>query len=284
QGRWASLDAAGRVEALRALEAARSAAVVAQCRAWLQEKELPIRSGVVRVLASCATDPELRPQAEAAMGQYLRDRLDWRARREKEEFEAVVRDFGRKLPPDDVMAAGRGWQDPYDARRRTLPPEILEEREHLRAVVAAIEDVRAASLRPLLLRLFREHHDPEVLVAVVACFKAWQEWSALPDMADLARIQSEGRRIGGRDVIGAEAYDTLRLKWDVHKDRLWWSRPEYVPRLLNPILDAASATSGAALRSCRELDAWLLAHEADLKARGVKLDDDFKARAASTQD
>jgi hypothetical protein len=102
-------------------------------------------------------------------------------------------------------------------------------------------------------------------------------------MADLLRIQQEGRTTGGGDVIGRERFAELRLKWDVHKDRLWWSRPEYVPRIRRPVYAAAKAITGAQVSSARELDAWLLENGAALAKHGVKLSANFRARARGTQ-
>ena len=106
---------------------------------------------------------------------------------------------------------------------------------------------------------------------------------ALPAVADLARIQRYGRDVGGSHVIGEREWRTLRLKWDVHKDRLWWSRPEYMPRVVAPACAAATKITGAEITEVAELDGWLLTHPTELAEHGVKLTDAFKKRAAITQ-
>jgi len=280
---WPSLDAAGRAKGVEALEPYRTPAILAQCKVWIGDKEPAVRAAVVRIVAVYCSDTKLRPPAIGILVAYLDGLLDLRQRREAEEFAAVLKEFGRKIPPDNQMAAGADWEDPYDPKRRPLPPEIVAERAHLRAILAALLEVRAKELRPALMRLFREHHDPEVLASAIACLAAWRMWEALPEIADLARVQSQGRAVGGGDVIGREKYETMRLKWDVHKDRLWWSRPEYLPRLSRALVEAGGAIAGTTLESVRELDAWLLSHEAELAAHGVKLTAEFRARARSTQ-
>jgi hypothetical protein len=281
--RWKGLDREGRLIGLMRLQVHRSDVVLVQCNRWLKEKDVLVRGRLVRVMATCATDPKLRPKAEKMIGTYVVRHLKGRAQKEKREFEEVCRKHGRKAPPDTAMAAGRDWKDPYDFRRRTPPTEIVEERAHMREVIAAIEECRAPGLKPLLGRILHEHHDPEVLVATVKAFATLKEWRALPAMADLLRIQAYGRITGGGDVIGTEKFSTLRLKWDLHKDRLWWSRPEYVPRVKYPIYETASAITGTKLGTARELDAWILAHEELLRRHRVKLSDAFKRRAKRSQ-
>jgi hypothetical protein len=280
---WSGLDRPGKIDALLRLGMQPSAAVLKQCGAWLEDKDPLVRAQVVRLVAHCIAFQDLRPAGERMLAAYLKSHLALRARLEKAEFERVCREHGRAPPADDEMTAGRDWEDPYDEKRRPLPVEIKEERAHMREVIAAIEEARAPSLRPLLLRVFEEHHDPEVVVRTVRCFAAWNEWQALAPMADLWRIQRYGRELGGRDVIGRERYEDMRLRWDVHKDRLWWSRPEYVPRVSRPIAEAASAITGASLETCRELDAWLLSHGETLREHGVKLSKAFLRRARTSQ-
>lgn len=279
--RWNSLDPAARAKALDALLP--SPALLARCRAWIADGDAEVRLAVVRALLRCVPDPALRAKAAAAVAEYVERRLDLRAAREKKEFAEVLREHGRKIPPDSETAAGSDWQDPYDPDRRKPPVEFLAERAHMRGVLLAMKGADAKELRPPVLRLFREHHDPEVLRAALDCLGAWRAHEALLDIADLARVQKQGREVGGADVVGREAYETMRLKWDVHKDRLWWSRPEYAPRLSLPLLEAASAIVGAPLESIRDLDAWILANEAALAAKGVRVSAEFRARARSTQ-
>ncbi|MGQ0615179.1 MAG: HEAT repeat domain-containing protein [Planctomycetaceae bacterium] len=281
--RWRSLDAPGRIEALRSLEPMPSAALLRECKGWLADKEPAVRGAVAKAAAACAALPALREQARALLADYLGKHLDARARREREEFEAVCRKFGRAIPPDDEMAAGADWSDPYDPKRRALPEEIVAERGHMRAVLEAAGGAGGDELRAAVRRAFREHHDPEVVAAAATCLGRLRSWEALADLADLLRLQSYGREVGGADVIGREAYETMRLKWDVHKDRLWWSRPEYVPRAGQAIREAASAIVGRPIESCGAFDRWMLDHEAELTAHGVTLDAAFRRRAASTQ-
>ena len=193
------------------------------------------------------------------MSKWVVAHLSQRARKERDEFEAVCRKHGRKLPPDHEIAAGRDWTDPYDEDRRELPADIRAERALMRGVIAALEAARSDAHYAALVRIFGEHHDPEVLGRVVECFAKWKEWRALPLMADFVRIQQWGRGVGGSDVIGRKQWNEMRLKWDVHKDRLWWSRPEYAPRLIKPICAAASATTGAEVTSVvMDLDSRIL--------------------------
>ncbi|MHC4133474.1 MAG: hypothetical protein ACYS0K_00680 [Planctomycetota bacterium] len=281
--RWGGLDRAGKLDALLRLSAQPSRALLAQCRTWVKDPDPVVSGQVVRLVTRHHALAARRASVRAFLESHVKQHLAARARREKREFEAVCREHGRRIPPTSEMAAGADWTDPYDERRRTLPAEIKAERAHVREVVAALESTKAPELFPALARIFREHHDPEVLVRAVRAFQALKEWRALPAMADLARIQRFGREMGGAMVIGRTEYETRRLKWDLHKDRLWWSRPEYVPRTVEPICEAASAITGRKIATVVELDAWLLANQAVLKARSVTLSAAFKKRAQSTQ-
>jgi hypothetical protein len=281
--RWGGLARAGKLDALLRLCAQPSRAVLAQCRTWVQDPDPVVSAQVIRLVARHHALVACRASAGALLEAHVKRHLAARARREQREFEAVCRKHGRRIPPTSRMAAGPGWTDPYDEQRRALPTGIKAERAHVREVVAALESTKAPELFPALAQVFREHHDPEVLVRTVRAFGALKEWRALPAMADLARIQRLGREMGGAMVIGKTEYETLRLKWDLHKDRLWWSRPEYVPRTIEPICAAASAITGKKIATVVELDAWLLANQAALKARGVKLSAEFRKRAQSTQ-
>jgi len=281
--KWRTSSADRRIEELARLETLQTGALVRQCKTWLDDKNIRVRTAVVRVVARCATDSKLRAASEKIVSDYLTRHLGDRAKREKSEFAKICKKHGRKIPSDTEMAAGADWKDPYDEQRRQLPGTILAERIHMRELIAAVEQARMRGLRPLLVRVFATHHDPEVLVRLVKLFNAWGEWRALPAMADLARIQQFGRRVGGKDVVGAQLYEIQRLKWDVHKDRLWWSRPEFVPRVSRPITQAASTITGTEIRTARELDGWLLSHGSELKAKGVTLTGSFKARARATQ-
>lgn len=281
--RWGSLARAGKLDALLRLSAQPSRAVLVQCRTWGQDPDPVVVAQVVRLVARHYARKDCRAAARKFLEAHVQQHLAARARREQQEFEAVCREHGRQIPPTSRMTAGSGWTDPYDEGRRTLPTEIKAERAHVREVVAALEGTQAPELFPVLAKIFREHHDPEVLVRTIRAFQAGKEWRALPAMADLARIQRFGREMGGALVIGKTEYETLRLKWDLHKDRLWWSRPEYVPRTVAPICEAASTITGARIATVVELDAWLLANERLLKARGVRLTAGFRKRAQSTQ-
>jgi len=280
---WGDLDRAGKLDRLLRLSAQPSRAVLAQCRTWVKDPDPIVAGQVVRLVARHHTLAACRASARALLESHVERHLAARARHETREFEAVCREHGRRIPPTSKMAAGAGWTDPYDEQRRTLPAGIKAERAHVREVVAALERARAPELFPALAQIFRQHHDPEVLVRTVRAFQALKEWRALPAMADLARIQRFGREMGGAMVTGKTEYETRRLKWDLHKDRLWWSRPEYVPRIVEPVCEAASAITGARIATAVELDAWLLANQALLKARGVALGAAFKKRAQSTQ-
>ncbi|MEE8104645.1 MAG: hypothetical protein V3T86_03825 [Planctomycetota bacterium] len=280
--RWKKLTGDEKIEELGALDNVRSPDLIAYCKRWLADPNVRVRTALVQVLAHTAIDNELRERAEKVLALYLDKHLDWRADEEKREFNRVCKKYGRSIPPDSEMQAGPNWQDPWDEDKRTLPGMILAERKHMMGVLASIEEARCRSLRQQLQRLFREHHDPEVLVRVVKLFGAWKEYRLLPDMADLARIQAEGRMVGGTDA-GNKDYETQRLKWDVHKDRLWWSRPQYVTRVSYPIAEAASKTTGAEIRFARDLDAWILANESLLRKKGVPITSAFRRRAATTQ-
>ncbi len=280
---WRTHSADRRIEELARLETLQTGALVRQCKSWLDDKNIRVRTAVLRVVGRCATDSKLRVASEKIVSDYLTRHLGDRAKREKSEFSRICKKYGRKIPSDTEMAAGADWKDPYDEQRLRLPGAILAERVHMRALIAFVEQARMRALLPLLMRVFAKHHDPEVLVRLVKLFDAWREWRALPAMADLARIQQFGRQVGGKDVVGAKLYETRRLKWDVHKDRLWWSRPEFVPRVSRPITHAASTITGAEIRTARELDGWLLSHESELKTKRVTLTGSFKARARATQ-
>jgi hypothetical protein len=280
---WRTFSADRRIEELAKLETLQTGVLVRKCKTWLDDKNIRVRTAVVRVVARCATDSKLRVASEKIVSDYLTRHLGDRAKREKSEFAKTCKKYGRRIPSDTEMAAGADWKDPYDDQRGQLPGEILAERIHMRELIASVEQARMRALRPLLMRVFATHHDPEVLVRLVKLFDAWREWRALPAMADLARIQQFGRQVGGKDVVGAKLYETRRLKWDVHKDRLWWSRPEFVPRVSRPITQAASTITGAEIRTARELDGWLLSHESELKTKRVTLTGSFKARARATQ-
>ena len=280
---WSKLDRAGKLDGLLRLGAAPSRPGLAQCRTWLKDEDPVVRAHVVRLVAAHCAVQGCRVSAEGLIAEYVKGQLAARARRERKEFEQVCREHGRTAPPGDQIAAGKDWTDPYDEKRRRLPGDIKAERVHMREVIAAVEGVKSPELYPILRSVFDQHHDPEVVVRAVRAFQATREWRALPAMADLARIQRYGREMGGAMVIGKRKYETLRLKWDVHKDRLWWSRPEYVPRAIDPVCEAASAVTGARITTVTELDAWLLANEAALSKHGVKLSAAFKKRAAATQ-
>jgi len=273
---WGTLDRDGKIVLLMRLSALAPEApsLPDLCVAWLKDGDCIVRGHVARLLAACG------PKGEAPLVAYVTAHLKERARREQREFDEVCRAHGRKLPPPGEMKAGAKWKDPWDESVRTPPVEVREERAHMSEVVGALE---SAGGDAALERIFAEHHDPEVLLRVIACWRKRRTWTALPAMADLARIQQFGRAMGGGAVIGEELFTTLQLKWDVHKDRLWWSRPEYVPRASRPIAEAAGEITGGLIRNARELDGWLLANEARLAAHGVKLTPEFRARAAETQ-
>ena len=282
--RWPKLDRDAKVSGLMLLGDARSANLLRYCDRWLKDKDPVVRGHVLRVVAGQAADPQLARKAEQIIARYVSGQLARRQKREDREFKDLHRRLKKKIPPPDQMTAGPKWTDPYDEKRRKLPNEIREERLHMRLVVAAIRSARAPSLRRTLLQILDEHHDPEVVLAVVECFGAWKDFKALVAMADLLRIQQKGREMGGSDVIGEKRWDELRLKWDVYKDDLWWSRPEYVPRAIRPICKAASEITGANITSARSLDGWLLDHPALLKQRGVVLSTAFVRRAQTTQE
>lgn len=281
---WPDLGRDSKVRRLMRLGMRRSPDILAQCEVWLKrEKDPVVRGQVARVVAAQTSDDKLRSRAERVLAAYVKSQLAERQRREDGEFADIHGKHREAVPPGNVMKAGADWEDPYDERRRKLPTEIREERLHMREVIAGIESTRSKALRPALMAIFEQHHDPEVLVRVIQCFGAWRDWKALVPMADLCRIQQFGREIGGGDVIGTRRYEKMRLKWDVYKDLLWWSRPEYVPRIIRHVGEAASTVTGARIRSARELDTWLLANEAKLRKRGVVLSAAFKARARISQ-
>ena len=281
--RWPALKRDGKVSGLMLLGGRQSADLLRQCERWLKDKDPVVRGHVMRVVAGHVPDPQLRKKAEQVVETYVRKQLAARQKREDREFKAIHRKLKRKLPPADQMAAGSKWTDPYDEQRRKLPEEIKEERLHMKLVIAAIESARSPVLRKALLAIFNEHHDPEVLVRAVECFEAWKDYKALVPMADLLRIQQMGREMGGSHVIGEKRWNELRYKWDVYKDEIWWSRPEYVPRTIRPVCKAASAITGAQITSTRSLDGWMLDHEELLRQRGVTLSGAFVRRAETTQ-
>ena len=279
---WTKLDREAKVEGLRRLGAHPSGPVVAQAEKWLRDKDPLVRGQVVRLLAISSLDPKLHSRATRAVLGYVDAHLAWRARKEKKEYADVCREFGRKIPEGPATGQGSRYEDPYDEQRRPLPEEIREERRHTGDVIAALEAMVGAETLGALLRVFREHHDPEVLVRAVEAFGKRGDWRALPAMADLLRIQEQGRAMGGGAVIGEEKYRTLRLKWDLHKDRLFWSRPEYVLRVAAPIRTTASALLGVRITSAVQLDRWLLEHARELAEHDVRLTSAFRARAGSS--
>jgi hypothetical protein len=280
---WRKLAREGRVTTLRELRAHQSAALLRQCERWLGEDDPVVQAEVFRLVAGHAAASEHRDAVAKILAAHIKLHMDERARREDREFKEACRKHGRRIPPGDQMAAGRHWKDPYDESRRELPPEIRAERALVVAMIEAIETTELKALNASLMRIFVEHHDPDVLVRVVQAFGKLKEWRTLPAMADLARIQACGRMMGGADVIGKESYETARLKWDVHKDRLWWSRPEYVPRVSRPILKAAGAITGEYFENIAALDAWLLENEPKLRAFGVEVTPQFRKRAQESQ-
>ncbi len=280
---WPKFDRVKKLRTLMRLRIERSPKTLVQCESWLgKESDFVVCGHLLRVIASHISQSGTRTRAESAVSAYVRKHLAGRRRREAKEFSALHRKLRKKVPPDNVMTAGANWKDPYDVNRK-LPADILAERLHMREVIAAIEGSRSPGLRPSLRAIFREHHDPAVLVRVVEAFELWQDWAALTEMADLVRIQQHGRELGGGAVIGNKRYDTLKLKWDAYKDQLWWSRPEYVPRVTRPICKAASKITGVNLRSATEIDAWLLKHGDALRKHGVVLSRAFRERARVSQ-
>ena len=281
---WSKLDRAARIDGLMRLQSERTTKVVNQSRTWLKGEEDPlVRAQLVRLLVACSGEPELEARALKAVAEYVDVHLDWRQRQEDREFRAVCKKHGTKVPPGTEMGHGATYRDPYDESRRELPPEIRAERAHLLEVIAAIEPVVSAAMAGPLMRIFEEHHDPEVLVRVVKAFGERGEWRALPAMADLWRIQDQGRALGGGVVIGEKKYRDLRLKWDLHKERLWWSRPEYVVRVVTPIQEACEKITGSEFSIARELDGWLLDHPELLARHSVKLSGEFRARAEESR-
>jgi hypothetical protein len=263
-----------------------SAAVLAQCRTWLDDADPLVRGQVARLVSAHGTVPALRTQAIKALVDYVERHLAWRRKQEAREFDRVCREHGTELPPDGRIAAGADWRDPWDEYLRKIADEALAERAHMREVVGALEGFEGDPARSALLAIFAEHHDPEVVVRVIAALGARREWAALQPIADLARIQRYGRAVGGGAVIGAKQWRDLRLKWDLHKDRLWWSRPEYMPRILKPAFEAACAITGEPvieIGSVRALDKWLLDNTDRMKKEGAPLTRDFANRAAETQ-
>ena len=279
---WGKLDRAARVDGLLRLQSLRTAAVVSQCRSWLKGEEDPlVRAQLVRLLVACGRESELEARAHKVVAGYLDAHLDWRQRQEDREFKLVCKKHGTKIPPGTASGRGAAYEDPYDEERRELPVEIRAERAHMFEVIASIEGIDA--MRAPLLRAFQEHHDPEVLVRLVQAFAKRREWRALPAMADLWRIQEQGRAVGGGVVIGEKKFRTLRLKWDLHRDRLWWSRPEYVLRITTPAREACNLITGAQADIASEFDGWLLDHQEVLERHGVKLTREFRARAEESR-
>ncbi len=284
RAQWKSGSVEHKLTELEKLELVADAAALEQSLLWLKNADPAVAGGLIRLIGACARREKLRPQAEKAVRDYLALHLTQRQKREDKEFKAVRRKYGSTLPPRKGMTAGPDWQDPYDERKRQIPKEILAERALMKTIAAVVARDKLRAALPQLGRAFQEHHDPQVLVYLAEAFGSLQEWRALPDMADVLRIQFHGRMIGGGAVIGAESWSKMRLKWDVHKDRLWWSRPEYVMRVRRPIFEAFRKMTGKEVLSAREVDRWLLAHEAELQRHGVKLDGAFKARARTSQE
>jgi len=280
---WRGMDRGAKLEALTRLGAIRSQKLLRLCERWLEDKDPVVVGQVVRLVGSFTDDGRTIKRVEAVLVAHARRHLDVLGKRAAKEFKRIASKYRRKVPPGDQMAAGAGWQDPYDERRRPLPPDVRAERAQMRELIRALQRIHTPPVVEVMLRIFESHPDPEVLKEAVECFEAWKEWRALEPMADLLRIQEEGRMMGGADVIGAKRYATLRLKWDVYKDLLWWSRPEYVPRLKRPIRTAVTTILGpeAPIRTSADLDAYLLAHEAELRAHGAPLSPAFKQRARS---
>lgn len=282
---WPQLERSGKIDACTRLLGKADAQVLRLCEDLLSREDDPVVEGeLVRLIAAHAVAvPELRARAARALVRRADALLDARAKKEKAEFDAVCREFGRTIPPGGAQGEGRDWVDPWDEERRTLPEETRHERLRARALVEALRTIGKPEATAPLMRFLEEHHDPEVVVAAVRAVGELHVWGALPALADLVRIQEQGRALGGADVIGREPYETLRLKWDVHKDRLWWSRPEYLPRARLPILEEAGRIVGRdAFRDARGLDRWLLANEELLGRRGVQLSPTFKSRAAAS--
>jgi len=282
---WSGWTPKERIGALEELAATPSRTLLRQVGTWLgAEGDAGVRAKLVAVAARHADEEKLARRARRIVEKYVEGHLERRRRREEREFQEVCREHGTTLPPDDEIAAGRNWRDPWDEASRKLPEETLAERVHVLALVAALRAHGAGErvFGPALLRLFEEHHDPKVLVALIEAFGALKEWRALPAMADLWRPLELGRTVGGSHVIGEKRWREMRLKWDVHKDRLWWSRPEYVLHAAAPIRKAARAITGRDFEGVAALDAWLLGNERELKRHGVRLDRAFRRRAAAS--
>jgi len=280
---WKSQSTEHKLTELEKLELVADGAVLEQSLLWLKGADPAVAGGLIRLIGACARRDRLRPQAEKAVRDYLARHLTQRQKKEDREFKQILRKHGSKLPPGNRMAAGPDWRDPYDERKRQIPKEILEERALLKIIAAVVVREKLCGALAQLGRAFQEHHDPQVLVYLAEAFGSLQEWRALPDMADVLRIQFHGRMVSGGAVIGADSWRKMRLKWDVHKDRVWWSRPEYVMRVRRPILEAFRKMTGQEVLSAREVDRWLLTHEAELQRHGVKLDGAFKARARASR-
>ncbi|MHC4956981.1 MAG: hypothetical protein ACYTGN_01300 [Planctomycetota bacterium] len=282
--RWPAYSPGQKAAAVRRWAKKPSAGLLAAVERWLAAEKDPVAQGaLVTALLEHNTSKPWRARVKRALERHMRARLKARAKRERDEFNALHRKLKRKLPPDTEIAAGRNWTDPYDETVRKPTPEILAERASMVEIVTAIEASNDRALLPVLLSVLAEHHDPAVLARIVAAFGARKDWKALLPMTDLARIQVVGREVGGSHVIGETRWNTMRLKWDVYKDQLWWSRPEYVPRVVRPTLQAANAITGAKVGSIRELDAWILANAALLKKHDVVVSDAFRHRASRSQ-
>ncbi len=306
---WPKLSTTAKVRVLDELAQSPAPKLLSQIGKWLADEDSSVRLKLISVAARSARQDKLTRQATKTIEGYVARWLDARREREAAEFKAVCKEHGAKLPPDDEIAAGAYWKDPWDESRRKLPADTLAERAHVLGLIEALAPSRAPgaapaansgapgqprgaaapagtgnrAFGPTLLRLFAEHHDPKVLVRLIETFGARKEWRALPALADLWRPLSLGRMVGGSDVIGKKRWQTMRLKWDVHKDRLWWSRPEYVLHAGSPIRKATRAITGREFTNIADLDRWLLGHDAELKKHGVKLDRAFRRRAASSQ-
>jgi hypothetical protein len=282
--RWPSWSGPQRAAVARRWAKKPSAELLAMVEKWLKAEKDPVAQGALATaLLEHNTSKPWRARVKRALEHHVRARLKARAKRERDEFNALHGRLKRKIPPDTEMAAGRNWTDPYDESRRKPTPEINAERASMREIVAAIEKSNDRALLPVLLAVFSEHHDPEVLVRIVEAFGKRRDWKALLPLTDLARIQVVGREVGGSHVIGEKRWNTMRLKWDVYKDELWWSRPEYVPRVVRPALQAANAITGAEIGSVAGLDAWILANAKQLRKHGVVVSDAFRHRASRSQ-
>ncbi len=279
---WTQATPSRRVVLVKSLGAQLGSARLEQFARWLREPNALLQAELLDAIVGHALDVKLRPRVEQIMTKFLAAHLKARQKREDKEFAQVCRKHGRRYA-EGKMAAGSDWTDPYDEKKRTLPDDIKNERLFMKRALFAIEKAAMPSLRRTILDIFHQHHDPDVLVACLATMGRLKVWGALPDMADLLRPLEYGREMQGAPTMGARSYDTMRLKWDVHKDRLWWSRPEYVLRTRHPIFDAFRAITGQDLRSSSLIDKWLLNNEETLRKNGVKLTSAFRARTRRSQ-